>query len=482
MHPRLRQLAIWSTFVASLCLAILVRITAAPQASIVEPPPLPKVDTAVKPVAGPNVLLITIDALRADHTSLYHYERDTTPAIAAFFDQATIFDHAYATAPNTNPSVVSMLTGLYPPRHGVRLLCQRIENAVPTLAGHLGEAGYQTAAVVSNAVLANSASGLGSRFDYYDDHVDEPEEHRSRIFERNAARTTDAAIEWLSRHRDPERPHFLWVHYIDPHGPYNPPPDAPARYTHAVPLPAAIDRIPKYVREPGITDALAYVDRYDEEIRYTDLHVGRLLDAYRRLGVARDAVVILTADHGEYMMGRKRWFGHGYHIYNDALRIPLALHASRAPIARVEMPVSNVDIVPTVLELVGIRPPDGLDGESLLQPKADRTIYAEGRGKRYGLWRVSIRGDVKLAIRAYGTDRVREQMWFNLATDPGEQNPLRVAEDHPLRKALMQRIANDPDRDGIPADADRGELPAPGVAKVDPDMLEKLKALGYVNE
>jgi choline-sulfatase len=174
-------------------------------------------------LTSPDVLLICVDTLRADHVGLYGYARRTTPRIDAFFSSGRVFESAYAAAPVTTPSIVSALTGLYPHRHGVRLLMQRIAPELATVADYLRQAGYQTAGVVSNAVLTDKATGLGERFGFYDDFVDEREGFREEMYERRAARTTDAAIRWLSHERDADRPHFLFVHYIDPHGPYRPP-------------------------------------------------------------------------------------------------------------------------------------------------------------------------------------------------------------------------------------------------------------------
>lgn len=167
----------------------------------------------------PDILLISVDTLRPDHLSLYGYARPTSPAIDRFFGEAEIYEAAYSAEANTSPSVVSMLTGLYPARHRLRLFYQRISPDVHVLSDYLSAAGYQTAAVVSNVVLTAEAIGLSTRFDHYDDFVDEREQ-RLDVFERRASRTSDAAIAWLDEARDPDRPHLLWVHYIDPHGPY----------------------------------------------------------------------------------------------------------------------------------------------------------------------------------------------------------------------------------------------------------------------
>jgi len=264
----------------------------------------------VPPADGPNILFICVDTLRADHVGLYGYHRDTTPRIDAFFGQGRVYERAYSASPSTGPSVVSMLTGLYPHRHGVRVLCQRIPANAITFVDHLRRAGYQTAAVISNAVLADTASGIGDRFDHYDDTVDEQEPFREAMFERSAARTTDAAIRWLTNARHPSRPHFLWVHYIDPHGPYRPPVDKPVDFEHEAARWIDPERVPTYSREADLYDGNEYVDRYDEEIAYTDREVGRLLDAYAKSGQVDHTLILFTSDHGESMMEHEHWFRH----------------------------------------------------------------------------------------------------------------------------------------------------------------------------
>ncbi len=278
--------------------------------------------------APPSLLLISVDTLRADHMSIYGYPRPTTPRIEKWFGDAQIFETAYATAANTSPSVVSSLTGLLPQGHGVRLLYQKISPDVVTVADLLGDAGFQTAAVVSNMVLTAEAIGLDQRFDYYDDFVDEQEPLR-RVFERKASRTTDAAIFWAATGRDSERPSFLWVHYIDPHGPYLPPPDKPTEFDHDAPVPINPNRVPAYQRIGGGSDGAEYIDLYDEEIAYLDREVGRLLKTYDRLGLLENTTVIFTADHGESMMEHHGWFRHGYQVFEEIVRIPHAGPRSR---------------------------------------------------------------------------------------------------------------------------------------------------------
>jgi len=442
-----------------------------------------------KPLAGDaasgpgraNILFICVDTLRADHVGLYGYARATTPHVDAFFGTARVFETAYATAPITTPSVVSALTGLYPHRHGVRLLMQRIAPEVGTVVDDLRRAGYQTAAVVSNAVLADEACGLGERFDFYDDDVEEREPFREEMFERRAARTTDAAIRWLVEDRRVDRPHFLWVHYIDPHGPYRPPADKPVDFSHEAPVPIDADRVPDYSREPGLADGQEYVDRYDEEIAYTDREVGRLLETYGALGLAQSAAVIFFSDHGESMLEHEHWFRHQMNVYEEMVRIPLAIRFHRLARGRVSVPVSNADLAPTVLDLAALPVPAGLDGRSLLGDIEPRDIFCEGRADGGGLWRGLVRGRHKATARHGMSNVIRAARSFDLTADPGELHPISLEPDDPAWVMLAELIAADPDPGGVPESYQEGELPGPGVARPSsPEMVQRLRSLGYV--
>lgn len=434
-----------------------------------------------EPTEQPNILIITIDALRADHMSLYGYSRPTTPRIDEFFGDTRVFDRAYSPAGSTTPSLVGMLTGLYPHHHGVRLLCQKIRKPTLTITDHVRRVGYQTAAVVSNAVLADVATGLGEKFDHYDDDVDEQEAHREDMFERRASRTTDAAITWLDGQRDPNKPHLLWVHYIDPHGPYRPPADAPVRFSHEGEVPVIPERIPTCSREPDVHDGLEYVDRYDEEIAYTDREVGRLLDHYRQTGLLEDAVIILTADHGEYMMEIEHWFTHGFYVYEPTLRVPLAIRASGVPAGREITPVSIIDVTPTILALLGLPVHDQLDGINLAGTIHRRPIHVEGRDSRGDFWRGLIDGYRKVVVRHGRSNVVREALVFDLSTDPQEQRPQPADSSDALYSSLQEIVANDPDRGGVPVEYVEGELPGPNVANgASERMMNALEALGYI--
>jgi arylsulfatase A-like enzyme len=432
---------------------------------------------------GNNVLLVTIDTLRPDHLGMYGYSRMTSPNMDAFAKECTVFTRAYSTAPLTTPSIVSMLTGFNPNRHGVRLLWQPIDGDTITVVDHLHRAGYETAAVVSNIVLGNEASRLGERFGFYDETVDEPEANRPDMLERCASRTTDAAIRWLQNRREPNRPFFMWVHYIDPHGPYDAPSDAPVDFTHEKPVPVEIERIAEYVRDAELNDGAEYVDRYDEEIAYTDREVGRLLDAFDALKLEQAPLTIITSDHGENMMEGHSYFSHGYDVNDAVIRIPLIVrHPSIKPGPSNRI-TSIADLTPTILKFVGLPVPPNLDGIGLDQQRSDRSVYAEGldSGGSGGLHRALISDDTKTVVQHGRSNIPRERWQFDLILDPQEQNRLPVAEASPAFVRLSQLIRSDPDPGGRPAQLANDEhFHGPVAGNADAKTMRALRSLGYV--
>lgn len=445
------------------------------------------------PGPQPDVVLVTVDTLRADHMSLYGYVRNTTPNIDAWFGEGTVYERAYATSSYTPPSVVSILTGLLPQNHGIRVFIQLVDPELKTAPRLLRESGYQTAAVVSNASLTREFTRLDNHFDYYDDFVDEKEALRD-YYERRAQKTTDAALRWYNEKRDPEKPFFLWVHYIDPHGPYAPP-ESVTDFTHADSAPIDrndMKRIPGYQFFPDITDALEYVDRYDEEIAYLDREVGRLLDAVKPAGERDDTLYVFSADHGETMNEHEKWFQHQHHVWESLIHVPLAIRGENFQKKRIDTPVSITDISPTILSVAGTRVPRGLDGVTLTKEPKDRPIFSESMGHfpplgvyNGGQWRSVVDGDTKWHVfLRYPTAEVDLIRFYNLESDPSENRPrLRLSdEDTEMLETLLKLCRDDPDRGGIPTSYDRGVmLIAP---KSDPELVEDaeetLRALGYI--
>ncbi len=434
--------------------------------------------------SGPDILLITVDALRPDHLGLYGYARETSPNLDHWFSDGLIFDQAYATQSNTAPSIISLLTGQYPQEHGVRLLYQLVPRRSRLLTGALPK-GYQSAAFVSNFVLTDEATGLAAYFDHYDDFMAEAVPGRP-LYERGAGPTTDAALQWLAGRRDPKKPLFLWVHYIDPHGPYLPPETWLETFDHPEPKPIPEERIPGHQKFAEINDGLEYVDRYDEEIAYVDREIGRLLEGYSALAGEKEPLLIFTADHGESMMEHEKWFSHGYHVYEEIMRVPLMIQGPGVTSGRRQGLVSGIDLAPTVLGLLGTAGELETSGVDLLAAGGDqegRILFAEATRADYQ-WRLALQGERRwMAKLAERSKTVIERRFYDLGSDGGQDQAMPWEGEDPVGRELLTRISEDPDPAGWPVEMREGiRLNAPKVApRADAEALERLRALGYVN-
>ena len=313
----------------------------------------------------PDVVIISVDTLRRDHLSLYGYGRETDPSLVRLATDALVFDNAVAAHTNTGPSHASMMTGRYPPSHGVLRNRYHLRAGVSTLAEVLRRRGYQTAAVVSSVMLSDRLTGLGRGFDAY-------LECAAGVSDRQAEETW-AVLERLLPSLDSGRPLFLFVHFFDPHYPYR----APEPYSRAFLPPGKPGfRFPENaelarLRAGGALDGELdeYVARYDGEILYADHHVGLVLERLRTLGRYEDALLVVLSDHGETLAERPFVFDHGARAYDEQIRIPLIVHLPRAKCGglRTSVPAHHVDLVPTVLEVLGLPVPGTIEGVSLLR-------------------------------------------------------------------------------------------------------------------
>ena len=258
-----------------------------------------RVETRAEPdlrprATGPNVLLVTIDTLRADRVGAYGAATAApTPALDALASEGSFFRKAQAPTPITLPSHASILTGQTPPRHGVRHNgLFRLSSETITLAERFQQAGYDTGAVVA-AVVLDAAYGLDQGFDHYDAEISSRRAGLTGFHERRAEEVTEAALAWLGR-REPGRPFLLWVHYYDPHAVYDPPPPFDERHRD---------------------------DLYAGEIAYVDSQLSRLIEALRVGGALDETVVAVTADHGE-SLGEHGEATHSYTVYDAALHVP----------------------------------------------------------------------------------------------------------------------------------------------------------------
>jgi arylsulfatase A-like enzyme/Flp pilus assembly protein TadD len=405
-----------------------------------------------------NVVLITIDTLRADHVGCYGYKQIKTPNIDALASDGARFERAFAVVPVTLPSHSTMLTGTYPMLSGMHDFSgNKLSALQPTLASVLKQAGYQTGAVVSAAVL-DSRFGLNHGFDFYYDHFD-----FSRLDERNLDEmerpgnvAADVALDWLGKNS--QKKFFLWMHLYDPHFPYRPP--------------------EPYNRE--------YADRpYDGEIAFADEQVGRLLKFLKEKGIYKNTVIVLCGDHGE-SLGEHGEKTHGFFIYNATMHVPLIIRVpgNAAAESVIADPASLVDIMPTVLSAVGLEIPSQVQGRNLFpdlhQAEKNRAAQAEHD-------RVSVRvlyGETFMPrihfnwseLRAsentkyHFIDAPRPEL-YDLAKDPGEVHNL-FAEKRAVAEEMRAQLA------GLIRDYSAGKEMAEKTG-LDPALMERLKALGY---
>ncbi|MGH0030136.1 MAG: sulfatase [Myxococcota bacterium] len=367
----------------------------------------PGPETAPSGPPRADVLLVTLDTLRADHLGVHGAGADATPALDAWAQDAVVFERALAASSRTAPSHATLFTSRWVAGHaiGYRNGATRLANEA-TLAALLAAAGYETAAFVSNAMLRRRV-GLDAGFAHYDDVLPDSETNRP-VFERVAGKTTRRAIAWLERPRRGPVPRFLWVHYNDPHGPYTPPERwvRPPAGEPETPLPLLAQQrglggIPAYQAFGDEREARQYRARYAGEIRYLDGSLGRLLAAAEEQAGAAGVVVAITADHGESLGEDGIWFSHGHGTAPNLAHVPLLLRADGLPATRVREPVHHVDLLPTLLEQVGLPVPPGARGVALgpvvrgeATLPADRPLYVDVGAE------VSVyRGDVFLRAR-----------------------------------------------------------------------------------
>ncbi len=449
------------------------------------------------PASGPpGVLLITVDTLRPDHLGLYGYARGTSLHIDRFFRAGAVFERSYSTEARTPQSVISILSGQLPQHHGVRRFIELVPEGTKLIPDLL-PAAYQSAGFVANAVVTDEAIGIAKRFDHFDDYVDTQAPHTVN-FERNARRTTDAALHWLEHQRDPARPLFLWIHYMDPHTPYTPPESWRRSFSHAEPAIVSLDdpaalllRRPE-TRAQKSVDGLDWVDAYDEEIAYLDAQVGRLLEGYARHARLDEALVVFSADHGESLLEHELYFAHGYHVHEEIIRVPLLLRGPGVAQGRRTGLVSGIDVAPTILGFAGATIPRGLSGLDLRRVRRidpERVVFAEtrilaypGQRHRSRLWRTAIQGERKWRLGfSMDSTELLERSFIDLGADPQEAAPqawreggaaaalIRLAEADPLRGAALKQFR-------------KGHRPtAPIVApRATEEQRDELRALGYI--
>ncbi|MGE0812808.1 MAG: sulfatase-like hydrolase/transferase [Vicinamibacterales bacterium] len=391
---------------------------------------------------GP-IVLISIDTLRADHLPLYGYAKVRTPALDALARDGVLFERAYSHSPQTLPAHTSILSGRLPFEHGVRdNIGFAVKPGERLLPGLLHERGYATAGVVSAYVLRKDV-GLDQGFDLYDSAlaIQSPELSVGQV-QRDGAESLTIAEQWIGQRQDPRW--FLFLHLYEPHKPYAP----PARFAEFAP--------------------------YDGEIAYADELVGRLVADLRARGLYDRATIVLLADHGEGL-GDHGELEHGVFLYNETTHVPLIVKrpGQRGAGRRVAAPVQHIDVVPTILDGLGVPVPADLQGRSLVPlmdgtgPIRDTGIYAEALYPRYHFGWSEL---TSITANDYRYIRAPREELYQLAADPGERTNLAAAEPQVaagFRAGLERLIAGRAiDMPSAVSDEDRRRLAALGYVSV----------------
>jgi arylsulfatase A-like enzyme/Flp pilus assembly protein TadD len=404
---------------------------------------------------SPNVVLITIDTVRADRVGCYGYRQAHTPTLDALASQGVLFQTAVASVPLTLPSHCSILTGTYPTLHGVRdNLGYNLGDSPPTLADFLKRNGYSTAAFVGADVL-DARRGLSRGFDTYSSPFqrkkgrDNPLVFNLQDLQRRAEEVVADALGWMSAQPpSSSKPFFVWIHLYDPHTPYDPPP-----------------RFRALLRDP-----------YDGEIAYADDAIGKFFAYLKQHALYDSALIVAASDHGE-SFGEHGEYTHGYFIYDTTLLVPLIIKppvGSAITPRHIDAPVRTIDIAPTVLQFLGIAPPSSMQGSGLLSLMSGKTTtsstsaaYCESYYPNEFGWS---------ALRALRSGRFKyidapKPELYDLVADPEETHNLyqtKQATAHELKAQFESLVAR-----VTPKGSSRR-------APVSPTDLEMLASLGYV--
>ncbi len=398
----------------------------------------------------PNVLVLSIDTLRADHLGCYGYERPTSPRIDALADRGVLFESARAPSSWTLPTMTTALTSFEASTHGTTHFTKRLSDGFETLPERLRDAGYDTAGFSTN-FLFSRRYGLRQGFIHFDETL-----ARSSDPERleTGEPLADRGVQWIrwKAESSDDAPWLLWLHFFDPHW--------------------------EYVPHEGITERFGTerVDLYDGEVAFTDLQVGRVLDALEEGGLADDTIVVLFSDHGEEFEDHGMTL-HGHTLFGELVRVPLIVRAPGFTPRRVAGNVGLVDLLPTLIELVGLAPPPTAGGRSLVPAMRGATLPE--RATLLELHRATrplsglVEGPWKL-IRATNPP---EETLFHLGDDPGETADRR-ASDADVGDRMSARLDAELARSrrraaGFSAETDVGLLPGD---------VQRIEDLGYAGD
>jgi arylsulfatase A-like enzyme len=436
---------------------------------------------------GGPIIWLVIDALRPQHLGSYGYERETTPVLDQFADDGVIFTRFYANAPWTRPGTTSMLTGRIPTRHAVQCDWHKLPKDVGTVAQQLKKAGYTTLAVVGNG-NASSAFGLSKGFDVFED----TRENWKGL--PKAKQVFDLALKHLEKHKGKKKI-FLFMFVVDPHDPYKPPPPYDTMF-----LPGYKGKVihnPKWEYKNNYTKAQRekIIALYDGLIRFTDDQIKDLFDGLKKLGFWDEASIFVTADHGE-SMGEHGVYLHSHHLYETHIRIPLLI---RAPWLKEKGKYSSaflqqIDLFPTFCQLAGAEVPEDLQGLSIVDALKDRSSipvprYVISEYRCYGIKRTSIRTRAYKLVYQEPADRdvfmkhVKNPVFLpSVSFDKPTFLLYHVLKDPHEKQDLWPKLKDTVGNKLLPVLKDEIDVKRPPrkVKDLDPDLIEELRSMGYV--
>lgn len=461
-------------------------------------------------VDSPNIILIVMDTVRADHLSVYGYDQDTTPYLRNFADNATLYTQAIAPSNMTLSTHASIFTGLYSRKHGAHFAFPHYPTGRPlqdkyyTMAEMLSEKGYFTSGVIGNVIYLTLYHGLNQGFQYLDARNRIPLLGQTQpyylkqvirniflnvfplsTFElkwRRAEHLNNGAFDILQKVKEGNKPFFLFLNYMDAHWPYLPPSPFDSRYPGKVRrlttenFRKIKDEVMNFERDISEMESRHLISQYDGGIAYIDFHIWKLIERLKELGLYENTLLIITSDHGE-VFGERNIVEHSFTVYQDEVHVPLIIkYPNNNQGHIVDDVVSLVDLMPTIFELLGDEIPEELQGNSLLKIETGNpgTVLSESfigdfTVKHYGRrfqpeWAI-FSGSSKFIRSAAG-----KREFYDLSKDPNETRNL-FNKDHndseKLEKSLNEWLKTVKEESGPPVDYDR-------------KRIERLKTLGYV--
>jgi arylsulfatase A-like enzyme len=426
----------------------------------------------------PNVIIYLIDTLRADHLGVYGYDRPTSPNIDAFARRATLFRHAQAQSSWTRTAVTSIITGLNPQSHRVNGRTDMLPDSAITLAEYLKEEGYLTIGYITNGNV-DARFAMDQGYDYYVRLRESRDKREVHIL-------SDAVNETVFRFFDVEEiqePYFLFIHVSDPHAPYMPPEPFRSRFAKGVPADLGlIDNVRPFsngdkVAPPGTRQA--FTNLYDAEIAFNDHHFGRLIAGLEALDQFDDSLILLISDHGEEFFEHGGW-EHGRTLNGDQLNVPMILKLPGGVAAGLELDpvVRQVDVLPTLLDTLGVEIPADLDGQSLLPLMRRQTVARPPVS--YSLLLIDDR--VLEGAVARGWKLVQDlsaenlspvESLYNLSVDPLEQ--VDVKDENPLQRGYLRQALR-----ALRYAQRSRQRESPEAAVIEDELQMVLESLGYL--